>query len=178
MIVDPVAEAVAQAQSGRGRYAGIVTRGFAFGIDAIVITVGWALTIFVMAAAANVLGVDLTTTSRFLEGFAVAFSGLGSIVIYNSVMLSVFGKTFGMMTMGLRVVVSSGKSPGFFRAAIRTMAYAISMVFMLGFIWIAIDNRRQGWHDKVAKTFVVYDWDARQGSFEFLRTSAPLVPHE
>jgi len=27
---------------------------------------------------------------------------------------------------------------------------------MLGFIWIGIDNRKQGWHDKLAGTLVIY----------------------
>ena len=26
--------------------------------------------------------------------------------------------------------------------------------------WIAIDNRREAWHDKIAKTAVIYAWDA------------------
>jgi uncharacterized RDD family membrane protein YckC len=31
----------------------------------------------------------------------------------------------------------------------------------LGFFWILIDDRRQGWHDKIAGTCVVYTWHAR-----------------
>ncbi|WP_171497607.1 RDD family protein, partial [Acinetobacter ursingii] len=30
-----------------------------------------------------------------------------------------------------------------------------TLVFMLGFIWIAFDSKKQGWHDKMAKTVVV-----------------------
>jgi uncharacterized RDD family membrane protein YckC len=31
----------------------------------------------------------------------------------------------------------------------------------LGFLWSLVDNRRQGLHDKVAGTCVVYAWAAR-----------------
>ena len=29
----------------------------------------------------------------------------------------------------------------------------------LGFLWIAFDKRKQGWHDKLAGTVVTYDED-------------------
>lgn len=33
--------------------------------------------------------------------------------------------------------------------------YLSSLALMLGFIWIAFDSRKQGWHDKIANTLVV-----------------------
>jgi len=38
----------------------------------------------------------------------------------------------------------------------RYFAYIVSCIFMLGFIWIAFDKRKQGWHDKLAGTVVIY----------------------
>jgi hypothetical protein len=29
------------------------------------------------------------------------------------------------------------------------------VVFSLGFIWVAFDPKRQGWHDKIARTLVI-----------------------
>jgi uncharacterized RDD family membrane protein YckC len=29
-------------------------------------------------------------------------------------------------------------------------------VLFLGVIWVAFDAEKQGWHDKIARTFVVY----------------------
>jgi uncharacterized RDD family membrane protein YckC len=29
------------------------------------------------------------------------------------------------------------------------------LVFFLGFIWVAFDKRKQGWHDKIAGTVVI-----------------------
>jgi len=38
----------------------------------------------------------------------------------------------------------------------RYLAYYLStVVLMLGFLWIAFDRRKQGWHDKLAGTVVV-----------------------
>ena len=48
---------------------------------------------------------------------------------------------------------STGKLVG------RYFAYIVSCIFMLGFIWIAFDKRKQGWHDKLAGTVVIQDED-------------------
>jgi uncharacterized RDD family membrane protein YckC len=40
----------------------------------------------------------------------------------------------------------------------RHVGYVISGILFLGFLWILFDNRRQGWHDKLAGTIVVYSW--------------------
>jgi hypothetical protein len=34
----------------------------------------------------------------------------------------------------------------------------ISGILFLGYLWILFDNRRQGFHDKLAGTYVVYSW--------------------
>ncbi|MFN2241977.1 MAG: hypothetical protein ACK2U2_06795, partial [Anaerolineae bacterium] len=36
-----------------------------------------------------------------------------------------------------------------------------TLLYGLGYLWIAIDNRREAWHDKIARTAVIYAWDAR-----------------
>ncbi|HTF14678.1 MAG TPA: RDD family protein [Burkholderiales bacterium] len=41
----------------------------------------------------------------------------------------------------------------------RYFAYILSCFFMLGFIWVAFDKRKQGWHDKLAGTVVIHDED-------------------
>jgi uncharacterized RDD family membrane protein YckC len=38
----------------------------------------------------------------------------------------------------------------------RYFAYFVSTIpFCLGFLWVAFDKRKQGWHDKLAHTVVV-----------------------
>lgn len=65
--------------------------------------------------------------------------------------------TPGKMVLSLRVVdadtggtLSVGQSVG------RYLAYYVSMIpLLLGFIWVAFDRRKQGWHDKLAGTVVI-----------------------
>ena len=65
--------------------------------------------------------------------------------------------TPGKMVFGAKVVdaqtgapLSVGQSIG------RYVGYYVSMLpFFLGFLWVGIDARKQGWHDKLAGTVVI-----------------------
>jgi uncharacterized RDD family membrane protein YckC len=47
------------------------------------------------------------------------------------------------------------------RGILRYLGYSLSAISLfLGFFWILIDDRRQGWHDKIAGTLVIYTWEA------------------
>jgi uncharacterized RDD family membrane protein YckC len=42
------------------------------------------------------------------------------------------------------------------QAIVRYLGYYVSMFGMfLGFVWVAFDRRKQGWHDKMARTVVI-----------------------
>jgi len=71
------------------------------------------------------------------------------------------GATPGKMAIGAKIVDARSRgAPSTGRLVGRYFAYLISAVpLFLGFAWIAIDRRRQGWHDKIAGTLVVYDDD-------------------
>ncbi len=59
--------------------------------------------------------------------------------------------------LSLRVVdAESGKTLSVGQAAARYLCYIISALpLCLGFIWVAFDRKKQGWHDKIAQTVVV-----------------------
>jgi hypothetical protein len=41
---------------------------------------------------------------------------------------------------------------------LRFVGYIVSgAVLSLGFLWVALDGKRQGWHDKLARTYVVHE---------------------
>ena len=64
--------------------------------------------------------------------------------------------TFGKKAMGIKVVDKNGErlTPG--KSTARNLSKLISFVIIfLGFIWILFDKKKQGWHDKLNKTFVV-----------------------
>ncbi len=75
----------------------------------------------------------------------------------------VFGKyrsaTPGKMMLGLRIVDAATAGPlTFTQCVVRTLAYAVSILPLgVGFLWIALDPRKQGFHDKLAGTLVVRD---------------------
>jgi uncharacterized RDD family membrane protein YckC len=65
--------------------------------------------------------------------------------------------TPGKMALSLRVVdADSGKALSAGQSVGRYFAYFVSTIpLCLGFVWIAFDPRKQGWHDKLAHSVVV-----------------------
>ena len=74
----------------------------------------------------------------------------------------IFGRTLGKWVAGIKVVDAQGNSPGVAVAIPREMAgrFVAVVVLGIGLIWIAYDARRQGWHDKIAGTYVVNHGEA------------------
>ena len=70
-----------------------------------------------------------------------------------------YGATPGKLAVYARIVdARTGEAASTGRLVARYFAYFISSLpLFLGFAWIAIDRRKQGWHDKIAGTLVVYD---------------------
>ena len=66
------------------------------------------------------------------------------------------GQTVGKDLMGIKLVRHDGQPPGWAWAFVRYIGYIISgAVLSLGFMWILIDKKRQGWHDKIAGTYAM-----------------------
>gem|GEM_PF-6739236 len=67
------------------------------------------------------------------------------------------GRTFGLWLAGARVVrQEDGRRLGFRRSLIRLVGYGVNLASCsLGFAWAAVDWRKQGWHDKMAGSYVV-----------------------
>jgi uncharacterized RDD family membrane protein YckC len=90
-------------------------------------------------------------------GFAeLAVGGiLPPIVIIGSWIA--LGASPGKLLLRLRIVDEpTGGRPSAWQCIGRYFMAAVGMVCVgLGFLWIAIDRRNQGWHDKVARTLVV-----------------------
>jgi len=65
--------------------------------------------------------------------------------------------TPGKMALSLRIVDADTLQPlGKLQAIGRYLGYYVSMFgLMLGFLWVAFDPRKQGWHDKLARTVVI-----------------------
>ena len=103
----------------------------------------------------------IMTQNGEVGGFLFMTLGLGLLVaiiqvLYYTIMTA-RGATVGKKVFGMRVVTADGQKIGFGRSLLRhTVGYFVSgIVFGLGFIWIGFDPHKQGWHDKIAGTYVV-----------------------
>ena len=65
--------------------------------------------------------------------------------------------TPGKMALSLRIVDAKTLGPlGKGQAIGRYLAYYLSSIPLgLGLLWVAFDSHKQGWHDKLAGTFVI-----------------------
>ena len=112
----------------------------------------------------------VATAVGFVALFLVAFNPLSETpfntitVICAAIVALIFyvsnwtksGQTIGKQLTGLKVVGNAGTPVSTGRALLRFVGYIISAVpLSLGFVWIVFDKKGQGWHDKIAGTYVV-----------------------
>lgn len=69
------------------------------------------------------------------------------------------GATPGKLLLGIRVVdATTGMLPSHGQALKRLAGYLVNnLLWSLGYLWVAVDSRKQGWHDKLAGTVVVHN---------------------
>lgn len=66
------------------------------------------------------------------------------------------GATPGMNILELKLIKEDGSKPGYLTGLLRYLGLLISIfVFLLGVLWIFKDKNNQGWHDRLARTYVV-----------------------
>lgn len=135
-------------------YAGFWIRVVAWIIDAIALGI-LASALAPAFGAGPVIGVADGRQFQIDYG-ANAIGGLIGLVYWVG-LWSWKGQTLGMMPFGLWVVrVDSGERVDVVTGFLRYVGLIISfVVILLGVIWVAFDSRKQGWHDKLAKTLVV-----------------------
>ena len=62
-----------------------------------------------------------------------------------------------MAVKAIIVDAKTGNAPTIKQSIIRYFGYMVSMIpLCLGFIWVCWDNKKQGWHDKMAGTVVIH----------------------
>lgn len=162
----------------RGHYAGFVTRFIAFAIDLLLVIITQVTVLLFTRLLLDFFGLndlaqaifdpaESTNTSLLINLLRWGIAVFGSSIlfaIYTITLWLLVDKTLGQALLGLRVVRTNGRPLTFRPALRRVLGYYVSFFALcLGFLWILIDDRRQGWHDKIADTVVVYDWEARLG---------------
>jgi uncharacterized RDD family membrane protein YckC len=146
------------------RFGGFWRRLLAFFIDKIILFLV-SLILFLIGLLALALGgvsFGHFATTGNLPGRMGLFMAVYSITTFLTGMVyftwfhGTIGQTPGKMLFGLRVIQISGEKMTLGIAFLRCVGYLVSgLVLWLGFIWIAFDGKKQGWHDKIAATLVI-----------------------
>jgi len=77
-------------------------------------------------------------------------------VVYFTWFHGLFGRTPGKRLLGLKVIQVSGEPLTLRVAFLRWVGSLVShLVLCIGYLWVAFDPRKQGWHDKIAATLVI-----------------------
>lgn len=170
----------------QGHYAGFASRFLAYIIDAIVITVGLLVFLGIFSLLRSFFNFDDIIANWFksiLENPTRGtifrwFAAIGLITITAFLYFVIFwsitgGKSFGKALVGVRIVRLDGEPLTVMRSVRRYITFWLAAIpLFLGLLWVLGDDRRQGWHDKLSNTCVIYDWPAldNQGQIEALQT--------
>ena len=135
--------------SGQYQYAGFWIRLAALIIDGIILAIIFTPITFLFSSDADLQNPMAFTTVDFITQF------IGIIfVVFCWVK---FAGTPGKRLLKLKVLdEATGNKLTLGQAILRYIGYIPStLVFFLGYFWMIWDSKKQGWHDKIAKTVVV-----------------------
>ena len=126
---------------------------------------------FVSMVVDGIIVVFVSFILALLIGMVDVFFGSGRlnwnlIIVLIMLLFSVFyftgkwvvtsGQTPGKLLMRIKIVHADGSPLTYGKLFLRYISYILSGVAAsLGFIWIGIDQKRRGWHDLIAKTYVI-----------------------
>jgi uncharacterized RDD family membrane protein YckC len=89
----------------------------------------------------------------------LTFAWVGLTTAYFVVFHGMEGQTIGKWLLGLRVV-SAGQTPLTYRRALLRWIGTVGFGFVslgLSFLWILWQREKRGWHDFLARTWVIRD---------------------
>jgi uncharacterized RDD family membrane protein YckC len=161
-------------ESLQGHYAGIGSRSAAFVVDLVVLTAIFLLVLAAFNFVASIVTGHTVNLNRNDLWVVVAYLVWG--FIYFAHFWGLNGRSVGGALFGLQVLTEDGYDVSGGRAIARTLAFPLSFLILgLGFLGILVDGQRRALHDVIARTVVVYSWDARAARLRFLsRESAPV----
>lgn len=152
MITNTVVSHSPQYDDSEFEYAGFWIRFAACIVDNLIIMIIFAPYWFYNYQQMAAMPVD--QMPLYSAGDAILHLVIGAAVVWFWVKK---GATPGKMLFGLQVRdAKTGQFISVTRALLRYFSYLISyLILCLGFIWAGFDKKKQGWHDKIAKTVVV-----------------------
>lgn len=134
-------------------YAGFWIRTGAAIIDSIL------MLIIIMPLLTVIYGADYWQSAVFVQGFWDVLLNYILPAIAVIIFWVYRSATPGKMLTKLTIVdANTGGKPSARQFIVRYLGYYVSMIpLFLGIIWVGIDKRKQGWHDKLAGTVVIRD---------------------
>ena len=150
-------DVIASSTSTHGySYAGFWIRFIAYLVDSLILGVPVSVFfLFIFGGSAAIASQDQAQIRALGEGFQLLY--LAATFIYF-LFFWTQGSTPGMRLVNIRVAdQTTFQSIGPGKAVLRFIGYVVSsFCCSIGFIWAAFDGSKQGWHDKIAGTIVVY----------------------
>jgi len=137
-------------------YVGFWKRSFASIVDTIL------LTLVLLPALLAIYGwsyfdPEATPSGSFAGPADFTLSWIVPIFIYIGFWIWKQATPGKMAVHSVIVDAATGGKPTTKQWIIRYIGYFVSAIpFCLGFLWVAFDKRKQGWHDKMAGTVVVF----------------------
>ena len=126
-----------------GEKIGFLTRTLAFIVDSILLGVVNGILTAVLFEGDLGRGQGLSTVLG-LAYYVYFWSSAGG------------GQTLGMKALAIKVVKTDGAALSVTTAIIRYVGLIVAFLCLfIGVIWVAFDANKQGWHDKIAGTYVV-----------------------
>jgi len=143
-------------------YAGFWIRFGAMLIDSIV------MLIVLYIPLSFIYGEEYWVGDQFIYGFWDVMLGYVVPFVATIWFWLRYMSTPGKMATKLRVVdASTGNKLSTGQAVGRYFAYTVAILpIFLGLIWVGVDKRKQGWHDKLAGTVVIRDTVKEPVQFE------------
>jgi uncharacterized RDD family membrane protein YckC len=136
---------------GQQERGGVELAGFGIRLLAQIIDLFWLLPLSILlGVVAGVVNEDgMSAGGEFMANL------IGALVVL--LFWAERQGTPGKLVLGLRIVdAETGGMPGIRRLVLRYVGYLVSALPLgLGYLWVLWDPRRQGWHDKMARTLVI-----------------------
>ena len=130
--------------------------GFWIRLGALIIDV-IIIEIVIVPILLTIYGSEYFTSTALIKGPADFFFSYALPIIYTISCWLLWRGTPGKLICGLRLVdAATGETLELWQAIVRYFGYIISAIpLFLGYIWVAFDARKQGFHDKLARSLVV-----------------------
>jgi len=144
------------------RWGGFFRRAFAFLVDiamiVLLVSIMGALSYIGYKVGLSAYGRSINLQNSTPLFVFLTFAWVGLATVYFVVFHGMEGKTIGKWLLGLRVVGAERRVITYRQAFLRSLGTVVSVAPLgLGFLWIIWSREKRGWHDFLARTWVIRD---------------------